>query len=60
MNIEYIYWKVSNSILKKWFISCEHRVYILKGFKFYTEKILYYPFKLKYLNKFFLSHLKKT
>jgi len=32
-------------------ISCEHRVYILKGFKFYIKNILYYSFKLKYLNK---------
>jgi hypothetical protein len=38
----------------------KHRVYIRKGFKSHIEKILCYPFKLKYLNqKVFYPTLKK-
>ena len=37
----------------------EHSVYIWKGFKSHIEKILCYPFKLKYLNqKVFIPHWK--
>jgi len=62
VNIEYIYYLVSNPTLKKDnFFFWEHRVYIRKGFKSHIEKILCYPFKLKYLNqKVFLSHIEKN
>jgi len=47
-------------IEKIYFFYCEHKVYILKGFKSNIEKILYYPSKLKYLNqKVFYPTLKK-
>jgi hypothetical protein len=39
----------------------EHIVCIRNDFKSHIEKIVYYPFKLKYLNqKVFLSHIEKT
>jgi len=60
VNIEYIYERASNPTLKKYLLSWEHRAYILKGFKSHIEKILCYPFKLKYLNqKVFYPTLKK-
>jgi hypothetical protein len=41
--------------------SCEHRVYTLMSFKSNIKKILYYSFKLKYLNqKVFHPTLKKN
>jgi hypothetical protein len=46
--------------MKKHNFFWKYRVYIQKGFKFHIENILYYPFKLKYLNqKVFYPILKK-
>ena len=60
INIKYIYEITSNSTLKEQLFLVNIVVYILiKGFKFHIEKILYYLFKLKYLNQnFFYSKLK--
>jgi hypothetical protein len=41
MNIKYIYRKVLNITLKNNFFK-KYKVYILKGFKFYIEKIKYF------------------
>jgi len=61
MNIKYIYEITSNSTLKEQLFLVNIIVYILiKGFKSHIEKILYYLFKLKYLNqKKFYPKLKK-
>jgi hypothetical protein len=58
MNIYYIYERVSNPILKKHNFFLMNIEYI---YEFYIEKILCYPFKLKYWNqKVFLSYIEKT
>jgi hypothetical protein len=61
MNIKYIYEITSNSTLKEQFFLVNIVLYILiKGFKSYIKRILYYLFKLKYLNQnFFYPKLKK-